>query len=78
MACANIAMTLDDYIRKQIDADKAFTVSGFAAEAGMSHSQLNRLRHGTSRPSLKAMLAIKRASNDAVELNDWHTVEVAQ
>lgn len=71
-------MTLDAYIRKQLASVHGFTVSGFAAEAGMSHSQLNRLRHGTSRPSLKAMLAIKHASRDAVELNDWHSTEAAE
>lgn len=64
-------MTLDEYIRKHTgDAD--FTVGGFAKEAGLSHSQLNRLRHGTSRPSLKAMLAIKAASGGSVQPNDWH------
>lgn len=59
-------MTLDRYL-----TDTKIKEAAFARDAGLTQPTINKLRHGISRPSLKAMLAIKAASKGAVELNDW-------
>lgn len=70
-------MTLDAYIQDRRKADANFTVGGFADAVGLSHSQVNRLRLGTSKPSLRAIKAIERVTRGKVTADDW-LVEVAE
>lgn len=65
-------MTLDQYLSETNKTDTAF-----AADAGLSQSQIGRLRRGVSKPSWDAIVAIERASGGAVQPNDWLRAEAA-
>jgi transcriptional regulator with XRE-family HTH domain len=61
-----VAMTLTEYLR-----ENSLSETAFADRAGISQSQVNRLRSGKCRPSFEAIEAIKNATDGRVSPNDW-------
>jgi transcriptional regulator with XRE-family HTH domain len=65
-------MTLAEYLKQTKESDAAF-----GGRAGLSQSQVNRLRRGTSRPSWAAIASIAKATGDKVTAVDWATEQAA-
>ena len=63
-------MTLIDYLR-----DKNLTDAKFAESAGLSQSQISRLKRGIGRPSFEAMKSITDATGGMVRGSDWFPKE---
>jgi transcriptional regulator with XRE-family HTH domain len=59
-------MTLSEFIKTSGQSEQQF-----AKLTGMSHSQINRLRRGVSRPSMDSINAIFKASDGQVSPADW-------
>lgn len=59
-------MTLNQYLAKTEETDAAF-----GARAGLSQSQINRLKRGISQPSLDAIKKIAAATGNKVTFSDW-------
>jgi transcriptional regulator with XRE-family HTH domain len=64
-------MTLSEYIKSSGLSDLAFSKL-----SGVSHSQINRLKRGMSRPSLDSIDAIFKASGGKVTHADWFDKEI--
>lgn len=59
-------MTLDQYLTKTGETDAAF-----AGRAGLSQTQINRLKRGISSPSFETIKKIAKASKGKVKFADW-------
>lgn len=59
-------MTLDDYLTGTKESDTAFGI-----RAGISQSQVSRLRRGECKPSWANVAAIAAATDGAVTAIDW-------
>lgn len=59
-------MNLHRYLEETKETDAAF-----GARAGLSQSQISRLRRGVSQPSFEAIRKIATASEGAVRAEDW-------
>lgn len=64
-------MTLSDYLAKTKETDAAF-----GKRAGISQSQISRLKRGICRPSWEAVAKIAEASGNKVKLSDWPAPQV--
>lgn len=66
-------MTLDEYLKtfRHPDGKEGLSDTAFAERAGLSQSQVTRLRSGKSKPSFEAIEAVRAASDGAVTPNDW-------
>lgn len=62
-------MTLSEYLSERKITDEAF-----AAEVGISQSQISRLRRGISRPSWESVALIERATEGQVTASDFMPV----
>jgi len=62
----NACMTLDQYLTKTGETDAAF-----ASRAGLSQTQINRLKRGISSPSFETIKKIAKASKGKVKFADW-------
>lgn len=62
----NACMTLDQYLTKTGETDAAF-----AGRAGLSQTQINRLKRGVSSPSFASIKKIAKASGGKVKFADW-------
>ena len=71
----NYGMKLEQYLAKRKETDAAF-----GKRAGLSQSQISRLRRGKSNPSLDAIKRIAEATGGKVKFDDWtrEPVEPAQ
>jgi len=69
-------MSIDEYITKRRAIEPKFNAVAFAHLVKLSPSQVSRLRSRASRPSWDTIEAIHKATNGAVTINDWRTVEV--
>lgn len=65
-------MTLDDFLKK-----KRKTEAEFAAEIGLSQSQVNRLRTTNSMPSWATIEKISAATRGKVTANDFAKASAA-
>jgi transcriptional regulator with XRE-family HTH domain len=59
-------MNLNQYLDETSETDAAF-----GARAGLSQSQINRLKRGVSQPSFDAIKKIAAASDGKVAFADW-------
>lgn len=59
-------MNLNQYLTDRKETDAAF-----GARVGLSQSQVNRLRHRVSNPSLSAIKRIAKATGNKVKFDDW-------
>ena len=69
MGCKLRAMKLSDYLKA-----KGITQADFATAIGMSVASVSRIASGLQRPDLDTLLAIKRASGNAVRDEDFERV----
>ena len=65
MACILAAMTLKEYLAKLTITD-----AEFGAKIGVSQSQVSRIKHGKTAPSLAVIVAIEKATNGKVGAKD--------
>lgn len=61
-----IGMTLDQYLSAE-----SLSEAAFGLRVGLSQSQVNRIRNGLSRPSLKMALRIAEETKQKVPADVW-------
>lgn len=66
-------MNLHQYLDQNAETDAAF-----GARAGLSQSQISRLRRGVSQPSFDAIRKIAKASNGLVGAEDWMPIKESE